>query len=85
MERAVAYHDATSRPIPHVSFKTSKVIKPHHMMSVTNIRLPHLSNFASLTLIIANTIDDNIDFTSSGYIVELFSIFKNNEVFCIKD
>ena len=27
--------------------------------------------------------DNSIDFNSSGYIAQLFSLFKNNELFCI--
>ena len=30
-------------------------------------------------------IDDAIDFSSSGYAVQLFSIFNNNKYFCIKE
>ena len=28
---------------------------------------------------------DNIDFSSSGYAAQLFSIFNNNELFCLKE
>ena len=27
--------------------------------------------------------DNSIDFNSSGYVTQLFSLFKNNELFCI--
>ena len=30
-------------------------------------------------------IEDTIDFTSSGYAAQLFSIFNNNPLFCFKE
>ena len=36
-------------------------------------------------LISKNKISNDIDFNSSGYIVVLFLIFKNDDLFCIKE
>ena len=57
MDRAVVYHAATSIPMPHVSFITSKVQKPHHISKTYNMILAVRSNFASLTSMMANAIN----------------------------
>ena len=54
IRRAPVNHALTFIPKSQVSFNTSNVQNPHHIIRVPNMRFRHLSNFAFLTSIIAS-------------------------------